>query len=337
TGKPVYFAYTDAQSGLNLSRPRFAWVLFGYRKGWLLYSPLMILSVLGFIGLYNKQRKIFYAVFIFFFLNLYLIASFSTLVSYGFRAFIQSYAVLIIPFGYSIQYLFSQKKWLIIPGSILLLAIFYLNIFQSWQFRAGILHGQRNTKAYYWKVFLKKSFEPEDRELLLVRRFHDGVDKFQEEEKFTKRTLYYNSFEAPSNWQWKKYRYSPVSAGSYSFLLDSTIQYLAGLEKKYSDITDNYYSWFRVSLDVFPFSAPEECDVRLVIGITYKGDIYKYRSVSIADEIYNAKANQWTTISLDYLTPEIRTRNDYLNVYIWHRGKKEACIDAFRVDAFTVD
>ena len=337
TGSPVYFGYDDAGSGLNLFSPRFAWVLFSYRKGWLLYSPLMALSLVGFYFLWKKQKEAFWPLLLYFFITFYLIASFSTLVSYGFRAFIHTYAILLLPFGYSISYLLQQKKWILIGCGVLILGISYINIFQAWQFRTGVLHGHSMTKAYYWRVFLKNSFELEDRELLLIERFYDGIDRFKNEERFNRQTLYYNSFEQPGGSVEENYIANEVSAGQYSFYLDENIEYFSHYEKKISSITKEYYAWFRVSMNIFPLDLPQESKIKIVVFMTYKGQIYKYKTVDISDDISHIEANKWYTISIDYLTPELRTKNDNFNVYIWNQGKNRAYIDELMIESFTVD
>ena len=336
TGSLVYFGYDDAGSGLNLFSPRFAWVLFSYRKGWLLYSPLMALSLIGFYFLWKKHKEVFWPFMLYFFITFYLIASFSTLISYGFRAFIHTYAVLLLPFAYSISYLLYRKKWVIIGSGVLILGIMYITIFQAWQFRTGVLHGHNMTKAYYWRVFLKNYFEPEDRELLLIERSFDGVDRFKNEEKFNHQIIYYNSFEQPV-WPAGNYITHETTAGQYSFYLDENIEYFSHYEKKISSITKEYYAWFRVSMNVFPLDLPQESKIKIVVCMTYKGQVYKYKTVDISDDINHIEPNKWYTISIDYLTPEYRTKHDYINVYIWNQGKNKAYIDELMIESFTVD
>ncbi|MCF8367398.1 MAG: hypothetical protein K9G76_00050 [Bacteroidales bacterium] len=337
TGSPVFYAYDDAGSGLNLLKPRFFWVLFSYRKGWLLYSPLMVLSVLGFYFLWKKQKEIFFPIIVYFLINLYLIASFSSLISYGFRAFVHSYAVLIIPFGFSVSFLTHQKKWFVYLLGLLIPLIFFINIFQAWQLGTGILNGRRMTKEYYWSVFLKNKVESEDKKLLLIERYYDGKDRLSNEEEFNKRVLYYNSFENPSNEFLKQYGSLRSSSGNYSYYLDENTEYIAGYEQKMSSITKNYYAWFRISLKVYPLDNPHESNIKVVVGITHKGDIYKYRTVDISDYPDYDEPNRWYTLSIDYLTPELRSSSDYLNVYIWNQGKNKAYLDEFKVEALTVD
>jgi len=335
--QPVYFPYNDPQSGLNLLAPRFIWVLFSYRKGWLVYSPLMVLSLLGLIILYKKQRQIFYSILIYGVVNLYLIASFSSLVSYGFRAFVQSYAVLILPFGYTLEYLYKQKLWIRITLAVVLFGFFYVNIFQAWQLRMGIIDGSRTTCAYYWKVFLKRNIDLNDLNLLLVNRFFNGDEQLNDESKYNKRILYDQTFETRLIGLEKYYDSTHCSSGKFSLRMDSSFIYSPGLVMPYNQITSDYYAWIRASVKVFPIYPLEECRTELVIAFEYKRKKYKYRAMGITNKKINVIPNQWNTIKIDYLTPEVRSVNDTLRVFAWYRGKKPIYIDDLRVEAFTLD
>ena len=337
TGKAVYFPYNDAQSEMNLLNPRFAWVLFSYRKGWFLYSPLMLLIIPGFVILYRKYKSWFYPIFIYFFINLYLIASFSSLISYGFRAFVQSYGILIIPFGLSIVYLSKQKIWLKILAMIFLIGFIYLNVFQAWQWRIGILSGSRMTPEYYWRVFLKPEVKPEDKKLLLINRSVDGIDKLENEVDYHHRIIHDQSYENPEKGKEKYYTSEAASSGNFSYLMDSLTEFSSVFEMRYDQISTHYFTWFRASVKVYPEFPIADCETHLVIDFKYKGKYYKYRAVSLTDKKFEAKPHQWNTISMDYLSPELRSRKDMINVYIWHSGKKKVLIDELKVEAFTVD
>ena len=335
--KPVYFPYTDPQSGLNFLKPRFAWVLFSYRKGWFVYSPLMLLAISGLILLYKKQKRIFFSVFVYLFLNLYLIACFSSLISYGYRAFIQSYAILIIPFGFCIDFLINHKRLIKGIAAIILIGFFIINIFQAWQIKMGILHGSRTTRDYYRAVFMKKRINPEHYDLLLIERSYDGVDVFKNEKKYNKHTLLNLSFDNPEKGKEKHYDTNYVCTGSYSLRMDSSFIYSPGLQIKYKDITNKYYAWIRATVNAYPLSPLEQSEALLVVTFTHNGKNYKYRTASILNKKYNVELNKWNKISIDYLTPEVRSKNDKLTVYIWYRGKKDIYIDDLVVESFTFD
>ena len=75
TGKFLYYSYGgNAGEGFEFLHPSILEVLFSFRKGWLLYTPLMFFSILGLIFLYQKNRFIFYSIFLYFIFNFYIVS-----------------------------------------------------------------------------------------------------------------------------------------------------------------------------------------------------------------------------------------------------------------------
>ena len=104
TGSFFYSDYSgNAGEGLDLFAP-YTWeVLFSFRKGWLLYTPIMVFALLGFHSLYKRNRAIFWALLTYFIINLWFVSSWTCwwyAESFGQRALIPSYVVLGITLGY---------------------------------------------------------------------------------------------------------------------------------------------------------------------------------------------------------------------------------------------
>lgn len=59
TGMYIYDSYKNPGVGLDYLSPHIINVLFSYRKGWLLYTPVMIFSLIGFYFLYKKIGRFF--------------------------------------------------------------------------------------------------------------------------------------------------------------------------------------------------------------------------------------------------------------------------------------
>lgn len=151
-GKNERFFWTD---------PQLINVLFSYRKGWLVYSPLMILSLFGFVFLYQKNKILFWPIMGYFVVNIYLISSWWDWAyggAFGLRALVQTYAFLIIPLAYFIEWAYHHKKhqWMRISFTMILIFFCFLNIFQSNLYKHGIIHYDGMTKEAYWYTFLKK-------------------------------------------------------------------------------------------------------------------------------------------------------------------------------------
>ncbi len=147
----MHFTYTG--ESFFFLNPQLYNLSFSYRNGWLVYSPLMFFSILGFFYLKNNKTKWF--VIVVFIIYYYILSSWWCWWYSGFgnRAMINLYPLLIIPLGETLNYLFNKKKSLrIISISILSLGILF-SLFQSYQFRHWAIHYDAMTAKAYWDSF----------------------------------------------------------------------------------------------------------------------------------------------------------------------------------------
>ena len=72
--------------------------------------------------------------------------------SYGLRAFIDSYALLIIPLAAFIDYFYAVMKKRAVVLIIASLFIFH-GVFQTFQYYYGAIHWDSMTKEAYWDSF----------------------------------------------------------------------------------------------------------------------------------------------------------------------------------------
>lgn len=158
SGKWIYSAYSEGGEHFFFDDPKILSGLFSYRKGWLLYTPIMVFSILG-LFIPNKYLINMRWNFIFvYLLQFYIIFSWWCWYyggSFGMRAMIDFYPIAIIPFASFLSYMFSRHLLAKVFLSILLLMCMYLNIFQTYQYRNGLIHHSAMTKEAYWSIFLK--------------------------------------------------------------------------------------------------------------------------------------------------------------------------------------
>ena len=151
TGSWLFNSYVGEQ--FYFLNPHILEGFFSYRKGWLLYTPLMIFSITGFYFLYKNQRNFFLPVIVFFVINCYVVFSWWCWWyggSMGMRPMIDSYALMAIPLAALIRWvLIKRKAILTITFSLIALIFTALNVFQSWQLRNGIIHWDSMTKESY--------------------------------------------------------------------------------------------------------------------------------------------------------------------------------------------
>ncbi|MEM7102075.1 MAG: hypothetical protein AAF502_03015 [Bacteroidota bacterium] len=154
TGEFFFYSYTHET--LDLTNPKIIKGLFQFNNGWLIYTPVMILSLMGLLFLWKKKQFLL-SVVLFIGLHIYIIYSWynpNYSNSFGSRPMVETYALLAIPFAIFSGMLFKKvlTKFLL----LLLISFFlFLNIFQTWQTSKGILWPEDARRSYYWASFLK--------------------------------------------------------------------------------------------------------------------------------------------------------------------------------------
>lgn len=159
TGNSLYYSYGD--ESFYFTHPQILKGLFSFRKGWLVYTPLMILSIAGIPFLFKQLKFLAIPILLFFVINIYIVFSWWCWWyggSFGMRSLIESYAVLSIPLALFIKYIFNKKLWIKAIVSILIFLFLSLNLFQTLQYRRTIIHWDSMTKEAYFKTFGKLKF-----------------------------------------------------------------------------------------------------------------------------------------------------------------------------------
>ncbi len=338
TGYIYYNTYTDPQSGLDFQNPRFAWVLFSYRKGWLLYAPIMAIAITGLLRMILKKSVATLPVVLHFAVNLLLIASFSSLVSYGWRAFIQSYALMVIPLGYVIEWVITNKnRMLHLAASLLLLFFVWLSVLQSWQVMMGIINGSRMTRDYYWHVFGKTIPDKNAEKLLLMDHYLDEKNGQELPDYIPYQSYQLTEYKFDTIAEAFRYatRKDPQDASNTVFKLDKNTPYSPGVKVENSKISLADHYWAEISFRVFCDTLPNDGELNLVATYTYQGrkktltnKVYKYKTYPVKQY----STGKWQHFTFRYLAPEPTTARDRLETYVWYRGKRQIYIDDFRVN-----
>ena len=156
-------------------------VLFGWEKGWFIYTPITMFFVIGLFFLKNLPFR--RAAIVFFLINTWIIISWFDWRyggTYSTRALVQSYPVLALPLAAFIQYTLSNKwRYFVIPVFGFLIAV---NVFQLYQFKSGVIHHDHMNRKYYQAIYLNPSPTPEDFSLL-------DTDEFVSEKKILSKKL----------------------------------------------------------------------------------------------------------------------------------------------------
>jgi hypothetical protein len=138
-------------------------VLFGFEKGWFVYTPVTILFVAGFW--YLKGVPFRRSVIVFCLLNMWVITAWADWrygASYSCRALMQSYPVFALALAAILDKIIRGRWaiWLKVLSAYLIA----VNLFQIYQYNAGILRYDENNFEYYRKIYLNPQAEPFKRE-----------------------------------------------------------------------------------------------------------------------------------------------------------------------------
>ncbi|NOU46764.1 MAG: hypothetical protein HOO86_06855 [Bacteroidales bacterium] len=342
TGKIFLSTYTDPQSILDLWNPRFAWVLFSYRKGWFVYAPLMVFSVIGLWWMVKRKITLALPVILFFLINLYIIASFTSLISFGYRAFIQSYALMMIPLGFGVSYLRNRGIYIRTISLVILIFFMFFSLIQVWQIKDEVIHATRMTREYYWKIFGKTKASMDDKKLLMINPFLDDEtgNKLVDSLKYSKSILAFIDMNQPLKGL-EKFQKLKGDTDTIDKCFETGIdmQFSPSVKIPYEQITNKDHFWARVSFAYKSDSIVNPSELVLVVTFTYRGKVkanygipYKYRYFEIPFDM--AKVGSWQNFTIDYLSPEVTTYQDRFETYVLNKGKAKVQIDDFKVIKF---
>ncbi|MCX6270633.1 MAG: hypothetical protein NTU44_05330 [Bacteroidetes bacterium] len=130
-----HYSYTDNEDFRYWSNPKIIQILLGVRSGWLVYSPLMALSLAGIVFAFIQKTAYRWAVLVVLVITVYINASwwyYTFACGFGYRSLVDYYGLLSIPFALSIQQLGRIRSWWIkgLLSGISILLIF-INIRMS--------------------------------------------------------------------------------------------------------------------------------------------------------------------------------------------------------------
>ncbi|MBI1780272.1 MAG: hypothetical protein HYR66_02740 [Sphingobacteriales bacterium] len=301
TGDWIVYSYQKEK--YHLLHPYLAECLWQFRKGWLIYTPLMILAVIGFYFLYKQYRQLFWVSLLFAVPFTYLCFSWEIWWyggSIGQRAMVQSYPMLAFPFAAAINYLLN-KKLFVIPVSLFILLCCYYNIWLTHQaHKGGLLDAENMTRAYWQKILFKYSVPVDEKKLL------DSDEEFIGE----------------------RTNVAVIKSNSDTIQLNKDHQYS---EEMHIQVPNRFYKWIRVSATIaFP---QKEWDVwkmtQLIVKFKSGGKTIKEKSIRI-QRLMNETSG--TSVYIDVKIPK---QFDDAIILLWNgESKKPVTFTNLKAEVF---
>jgi hypothetical protein len=166
TGSYFYFSYPGER--FFWDDPQIINILFSYRKGWITYTPLVIMS---FVGFFFVKKEFPVSKWFFIFITVLMVYVLSCWWDwlfggcFGARGFCQNIAYLSVPFAFFIDFVFYSPGKIVFRNLLTLVTIVFifscvcLNIGQTYQYMHSRIHYDGMTRKVYWDVFRKFQYD----------------------------------------------------------------------------------------------------------------------------------------------------------------------------------
>lgn len=330
-------SYQNPGEGFDLVYPHTWDYLFSFRKGWLLYTPLMILGIIGLFKSRKPKYNIGIAFVVFAVVNIYLLSSWTNwwyAESFGQRSIIQSYPIFLIGLGFFLKPL--EIKPFKVRGTLtifLMSVCIGLNLFQTWQVNNGLLHLSRMTKEVYFAHFLQINPHKDYEELLLIDPFKPASYYLEQKNRYVENGTHYLDFEKIKHDDDRSYSQNSFQ-GKRSALLTNDSPYSMDLRIPYHTISSNYHAIIKVSAFVY-CKAPLDVSLpTLVCKFRHKEKEYFAHNIDVEKGYKNMELYTWNKIETSFITPNIRHSSDDLQVFGWLRGQGSFAIDHIKIEVF---
>jgi hypothetical protein len=156
TGHFLYYSYHTESFFFN--NPQILNGLFSYRKGWLLYTPIMAIALAGIPLLFFKMKNISFAVLVFVAVNIYVVFSWWCWWyggGFGQRPMIDSYIIFSFPFALVLDQSKKAGKYFFAGVATIVFILLLHNIFQLEKYKYGSIHFDSMTREAYKRSFFR--------------------------------------------------------------------------------------------------------------------------------------------------------------------------------------
>jgi hypothetical protein len=142
--------------GFNFLNPHMTDILFSYKKGLFLYSPILLLSLTGGYFLWKRNKFECYALFSFLLILTYVLSSWWNWWyggSFSSRVYLEYIPLFAILLGLTLQDIRSKLVYRSFVSLVFVLVV--VCQIQTFQYRYYQIHWENMTREKYWEVFLR--------------------------------------------------------------------------------------------------------------------------------------------------------------------------------------
>lgn len=328
-GQWLYYSYGDEQ--IYWLQPHILDGLFSFRNGWLIYTPIMVFALIGFISYRNWSVKWSLASAVFLVLHIYIVFSWWCWYygdSLSIRPMIDVYAVLAMPLAFCVQWTLRQQILVWIPAFALSVTLIYNNWLQTWQYAHGYLSGSTMNQEAFSILFFN---DDPPNNLRIIGAYTDpdtdrlrlGLPERTERDTIVERVLAEKFLDDGH----KTHAGMPESIA----LMDDHTEYTVALIVNELDLETAEDRVIRASIEVIPIELE---NLELYFVLSFEADegelIYNY--ISVGAHKLDLKENEWNMVELFVREPVDMPKRAYIKNYIWKKSGKQVYLRNQRVE-----
>jgi len=322
---------TDGYVGetFDFKNPHLIDFLVSWRKGWWIYTPVMLVALIGFISSRFKLRTVTAITFIG--TLVYVASSWGSWTyggSFGSRPLVDHYGAIAIGLAGMVRFT-TRWKLVFVPTAIILAFLVFLNLVQTYQFHVGILPYEQMTKAKYEKIFLKThriyhGIYPPDAEKF--RSLPEGAVKLNE---------YTRTFEEDSSTRYHTWfsveKNLPRTSGNFSAHIDDSTKATANLWAWFyegtndSTLEGNYW----VTAEAKVYLTTERSDAYLALAFKDNAIVIDWQAEPL---LWHCEGlHQWHTVKIARKIPKPKTDLGEAVMLVIHHGPGDVYADDFKL------
>lgn len=335
----LWLFYSYGEEGFDFASPEILNGIFSYKNGWFVYTPAMVFALIG-VGLllFRKKERLrawLWPILVFTPIHIYITYSWwcwNYINGFGSRPMVQAYAVLSIPLA---AFLFWANKQRLLRAVVVILGLAFisLNLFQTWQFRKGILFSEDANEAYYWEIFGTTQLSKQDLLAFDTNDFHPTPDAFTPTKQ-----LYQYTFDDSLNDHFER---SPLFRGEFSYRLDWGEQYGAYTPHlRAGDVGLTGGEWLKIGIKAWqpPGFRPTYEMASLAAVVNRQDSNVHYQAVRINNkiggppyELWGNVGEQWDEVYYFFQMPANLQKDDVLKVFCWNPYQHPVYVDDMEV------
>jgi hypothetical protein len=161
SGQWFYSSYPT--SNFFWGTPQLFNVLFSWRKGWLIYTPVMIFTLLGIGLMVRVRQQFFWALLVYFLASWYVMSSWWSWWYGGglsMRPFVDSYGIFAFGMAAFLTWVFRQRWWLVIVVMIPFVFTLWNGAHNNARYNYGSINWDANTRHSYLHGFFRVQPQP---------------------------------------------------------------------------------------------------------------------------------------------------------------------------------